>query len=531
MDNKLLNIKSFKTLYSALLTKVESLISKSNSALTDKIDGLNFKSDWNQNDENADDYIKNRPFYEKDNRTTIYLNETIIDGFSGSNNLYKFWFDEYINLDDPVVLGETYTISWDGVEYSATLRLDDGYSYFGINYYYPGENPDNLPFGILLDFKWDNETEIYYATQVKCVYTDSSTAKSHTIAIYKGDFEIKKIDEKYLPYSVIHPESEVVVVTRKEDDRERATHTSREIYDLCNEGKRVIFVDGDMTYYLTYSEIDPTSESTFVSIWGDQLYVVTVIGNGGITKKNLDIGSGEGIDLKMDKTNPVGTGSFSMNRKANTTIGINSHAEGAQTTASGKSSHAEGNNTVASGDFGAHAEGLYTVASGDYGSHAEGYYTTASALYSHAEGIYTTAQCKSQHVQGEYNILDTDGSTASRGTYVHIVGNGTSKTARSNAHTLDWNGLGWFAGGLKIGGTGQDDEAAKTVATVDDVAEALNDINLSNYYTKAEVDSVVGNVNLTNYYNKSEIDTYEFITLADIDAICQQDVHGDEVDY
>jgi hypothetical protein len=31
---------------------------------------------------------------------------------------------------------------------------------------------------------------------------------------------------------------------------------------------------------------------------------------------------------KMDKENPVGTGSFSMNRKAETTIGDHSHAEG-----------------------------------------------------------------------------------------------------------------------------------------------------------------------------------------------------------
>ena len=30
--------------------------------------------------------------------------------------------------------------------------------------------------------------------------------------------------------------------------------------------------------------------------------------------------------------------------------------------------------------------------------------------------------------------------------YAHIVGNGTSSTTRSNAHTLDWKGNAWFAG-------------------------------------------------------------------------------------
>ena len=113
---------------------------------------------------------------------------------------------------------------------------------------------------------------------------------------------------------------------------------------------------------------------------------------------------------KMDKDNPVGTGSFSMGRRVGSVIGINSHAEGLNTTASGNYSHAEGYITTARGDY----------------SHAEGYHTTASGDYSHAEG--------------KYSIEDTANK------YAHIVGNGTSVTSRSNAHTLDWSGNAWFAG-------------------------------------------------------------------------------------
>lgn len=43
-------------------------------------------------------------------------------------------------------------------------------------------------------------------------------------------------------------------------------------------------------------------------------------------------------------------------------------------------------------------------------------------------------------VQGRSNIKDT------AKTYAHIVGNGTSDSARSNAYTLDWQGNGTFAG-------------------------------------------------------------------------------------
>ena len=141
---------------------------------------------------------------------------------------------------------------------------------------------------------------------------------------------------------------------------------------------------------------------------------------------------------KMDRDNPVGTGSFSMGRKSGSVIGDYSHAEGLITTASGTSSHAEGGNTTASSNN-SHAEGRNTTASG-MDSHAEGLSTTASGSDSHAEGLYTTASGRHQHVQGKYNIED------SQNKYAHIVGNGDSDTSRSNAHTLDWSGNAWFAG-------------------------------------------------------------------------------------
>lgn len=211
---------------------------------------------------------------------------------------------------------------------------------------------------------------------------------------------------------------------------------------------------------------------------------------------------------KMDKNNPVGTGSFSMGRKYGSLIGLGSHAEGNNTTASGPYSHAEGHITTASGSgshaegyrttasgvdshaegysttasgeyshaegsytiasgFDSHAEGYNTTASGSY-SHVEGYNTTASGNYSHAEGKYTKASGTDSHVEGKYNIDDTANK------YAHIVGNGTSNTSRSNAHTLDWNGVGWFKDSVKVGGSSQDDSAAKTLATTDYVDTTIS---------------------------------------------------------
>ena len=106
--------------------------------------------------------------------------------------------------------------------------------------------------------------------------------------------------------------------------------------------------------------------------------------------------------------------------------------------ASGDYSHAEGNGTTAS-FYCSHAEGNGTTASGE-GSHAEGNNTIAMGLESHSEGLGTIARGNLSHVQGKYNIQDTNNI------YAHIVGNGTSNTTRSNAHTLDWSGNAWFAG-------------------------------------------------------------------------------------
>ena len=139
-----------------------------------------------------------------------------------------------------------------------------------------------------------------------------------------------------------------------------------------------------------------------------------------------------------------------------------SHAEGYHNNATGEASHAEGWATDAT-DTGAHSEGAWTKASGKY-SHAEGSASIASGHASHSEGAGTCATHKAQHVEGSYNIPDPQVAGGSEyGKYAHIVGNGEDNNTRSNAHTLDWNGLGWFAGGLKVGGTGQDDEAAQEV--------------------------------------------------------------------
>ena len=190
------------------------------------------------------------------------------------------------------------------------------------------------------------------------------------------------------------------------------------------------------------------------------------------------------IASKMDKANPTGTGSFSLNRGSGTTVGNYSFAEGYNTSASGVASHAEGNSTTASGST-SHAEGYVTVASSNYshaegryteaktsegahaegcgysstykvvasgkgahaegvamssqgvlasgeGSHAEGCETTASGNYSHAEGYSTTASGSGSHAECYYTTASGDyshaegGHTTASGDYSHAEGYSTT---------------------------------------------------------------------------------------------------------
>lgn len=102
---------------------------------------------------------------------------------------------------------------------------------------------------------------------------------------------------------------------------------------------------------------------------------------------------------------------------------------------------------------------------------AFGYLTTASGEKSHAEGFLTEASGENQHVQGKYNIADT--------TNAHIVGNGSSNSNKSNAHTIDWSGNAWFAGDVYTGSTSgknKDDGSVKLPVVYSGTTAPSNDI-------------------------------------------------------
>ena len=172
-----------------------------------------------------------------------------------------------------------------------------------------------------------------------------------------------------------------------------------------------------------------------------------------------------------------GTASHSEGN-GNVVSGLNSHVEGVSNIVTGSASHAEGANNEAT-NYASHVEGQGNHATGYY-SHSEGYGNRASGTSSHAEGEDTEvisganashvegkgtlAITSYQHAQGKYNNPSYD--------YAFMIGNGSSKSNRSNAMTLDWNGNGVYAGKLTVGTAPTADMDVATKKYVDDVKGA-----------------------------------------------------------
>ena len=140
------------------------------------------QSDWNQNDETAVDYVKNRPFYTGNPVETVLVEESTLTFREVGDGIYATEIP-------PIFLataGKTYTVYWDSTSYECTC-VDIGYPVLGnLSIAFDGSDTGE-PFVILMG----NEYIVIYA---------SDTSASHTFSISKVAPEVVKVDTKYLPF-------------------------------------------------------------------------------------------------------------------------------------------------------------------------------------------------------------------------------------------------------------------------------------------------------------------------------------------
>ena len=140
---------------------------------------ITVNANWSQNDENADDYIKNRTHYIK----SIEQEDAIIDEkVSGETELSR-----YIGI----IVGNEYNVYFDGIKYVCVAYEDEGYSTLGAPY---NNINENLPFCIYDDYNINNSL-------VLC-----QDEETHSLRIKGVTKTFKTLDKNYLPEDVVYNE-------------------------------------------------------------------------------------------------------------------------------------------------------------------------------------------------------------------------------------------------------------------------------------------------------------------------------------
>ena len=170
--------------------------------------------DWNQNDEPAADYVKNRPFYTGDPVETVLVEERPVL-FAAAGGLYM---GKFKSTFVPTV-GETYKVSWDGTVYECTC-VDSGRNTVIGNLSIMGAGSDTgEPF--LMSVNNGKGIQIF----------TTDTSATHTFSISGPEAPIVKIPAKYIDknssgYVVIHSKD---TMTQQEAENYRTAISTKEV--------------------------------------------------------------------------------------------------------------------------------------------------------------------------------------------------------------------------------------------------------------------------------------------------------------
>ena len=247
------------------------------------VENLNLAKDYEQNNENHAEYIKNRPFYTGDPVDTVIMEETTV-------STWEPWPDTTqhganLSIICQLVLGESYTVVWDGTTYENLICFDDdGHKTIGAPY----GDYSVYPFGI---YNYNNSMSIDDGGNLgihisSSEFADDNTSVSHTVSIIRQLENIIQLPEKYISYK---PGLKVEGKTFTINDEEVIASTGAEIFND--------YEYNTATGYFSHAEGSVTTASGYFS-------------------------HAEG----------VGT----------TASGDQSHAEGSDTTASGDYQHVQG---------------------------------------------------------------------------------------------------------------------------------------------------------------------------------------------
>ena len=171
---------------------------------TENIDFEETQSDYDQNDETAKDYIKNRPFYERDIEypSKTYEFDGVLDGKEKIDFSDELYFVK-ISDDKPSIKGllnAQYVYYENGLEQTTTVKTIDNYEEYGYI--------QAIEAYVILDSNKATETinsaisdGLWLVVQV--VNGQAVCYPKRLITNAYTETEIKKIEEKFLPESLV----------------------------------------------------------------------------------------------------------------------------------------------------------------------------------------------------------------------------------------------------------------------------------------------------------------------------------------
>lgn len=460
------------------LKELGDLINENQDALEALETIASSKSDWNQNDETAVDFIKNKPFYDTGEFKWVdfVINPTLKTAMFG--NCYIVTPGAAFSLD------KEYKVVIDDKEHICLPRYveyPDGFSGIAIGAEISG--------GLFLEASVFKDTSIPFhivnsgGSTLNAAFPNNQAPTS--LQIYVKQADMKLLDRKFINY-----------IPGERVSGKEITYNNTQT--TCGNG----------------AEVFNNLESNIA------------IGNYSHAEGSGTVAKGEGAHVEGKENVADGDGAHAEGYS--TKASNFAHSEGYMTSATSQGTHAEGAFTTASGMW-SHAEGGYTESKGWY-SHSEGYNTVAATIYSHVQGMYNEIDAEQENKPvydetslvggglnsatfdlnktlylitnpslncqtGLFNVdsfteitakdlkindmfvvnntndfemyyivttLENDGEKikigqdvrggsviASFGKYAHVVGNGFNNKIRSNAHTLDWDGNAWYAGSVE----------------------------------------------------------------------------------
>lgn len=239
---------------------IENAVNGLNETITNKADKTDIvQADWNQNDETALDYVKNRTHYEEVKKINIEEMEFAIDSISMGTE------EEIHGYEIPFELGQIWNIAY-VVDTSGSVNTDyqnlevkqaeDGTLYIGD---YP--NVNDIPFYITPTTIKSNSSWVYMIKP--------SNFQLIGVSGYYTLNETHPLDEKYLPETVATKgyveelytklNSNTILGFYCVEDVEIITNGISKIYP-ANSNVQISFIEGD-----TF-EIIPTSDKSILTL-------------------------------------------------------------------------------------------------------------------------------------------------------------------------------------------------------------------------------------------------------------------------